>query len=70
MRALVVIGSDARAVGRAVRSRRAPAVAVAGFVGDDENSARHMAEEMLGGVDEVVVVDESALEGPPAPCET
>ncbi|MDP8975622.1 MAG: hypothetical protein M3N28_04515 [Actinomycetota bacterium] len=67
MLALVVIGRDARAVGRAVRSRRVPGVAVAGFVGDDEAAARHMAEEMLGGVDEVVwVADEGGAAGPTA----
>ncbi len=26
---------------------------MAGYVGDDEQLARHMAEEMLGGVDEL-----------------
>ncbi len=67
MQALVVIGRDARAVGRAVRSRRAPGVAVAGFVGDDEDAARQMAEEMLGGVDEVVLADESARGRGPRP---
>lgn len=54
---MVVMGRDAWAVGRCVRSHRAPGVAVAGLVGDDENTARQMAEEMLGGVDEVVALN-------------
>jgi len=29
---------------------------VAGLVGDDEQTARRMADEMLGGVDEVVAL--------------
>jgi hypothetical protein len=44
---------------------------VAGLVGDDELTARQMAEEMLGGVDEVVSLNgEVAVEGPPPPSET
>ena len=33
---------------------RGRGLAVVGFVGDDEDLARQMGEEMLGGVDEVV----------------
>lgn len=47
-------GADARVVGQQVREMRGPDVRVAGFVGDDEDLARDMAMEMLGGVDEVV----------------
>ena len=54
VRRVVVVGPDGRAVGRAVGFLRGPDVAVAGYVGDDERTARLMAEEMLGGVDEVV----------------
>jgi hypothetical protein len=54
VRRVVVIGRDGGSVGQAVRSRRGPGVAVAGLVGDDEQTARRMADEMLGGVDEVV----------------
>jgi len=32
-------------------------VVVAGFIGDDEQAARALGEEMLGGVDEVVRAD-------------
>lgn len=51
---LVVKGGDARAVARAVVEVRGRGLAAVGFVGDDEDLARQMAEEMLGGVDEVV----------------
>lgn len=54
---MVVLGRDARAVGRAVGSRRAEGEAAAGFVGDDEQAATAMGDEMLGGVDEVVRLD-------------
>ncbi len=53
VRRVVVVGQEANAVGRAVRSRRGPGMAVAGFVGHDEQAARQMADEMLGGVDRV-----------------
>ncbi len=48
------MGADAETVGRTVRELRGPGVVVAGFVGEDEELAREMAEEMLGGVDQVV----------------
>ena len=51
---VVVMGDEAAVVGRAVSGLRGPGVAVAGFVGDDEQAARLMAEEMLGGLDRVV----------------
>lgn len=51
--AVVVIGTDGELVAREVRRRRAAGQRVAGFVGDDEALATAMADEMLGGVDEV-----------------
>ena len=51
-----MLGSDAEAVGRAVRDLRESGARVAGFVGVDEALAREMAQEMLGGVDQVVWV--------------
>ena len=53
-RRVVVMGADAGAVGRAVRRLREAGARAAGFVGEDEETARAMAVEMLGGVDEVV----------------
>ncbi|MGI8684121.1 MAG: hypothetical protein ACR2MO_03300 [Acidimicrobiales bacterium] len=50
---VVVIGTDGEAVGREVRRRRAAGERIAGFVGDDEALATAMAEEMLGGCDEM-----------------
>lgn len=52
----MVVGADAAAVGAAVGRLRASGDRAAGFVGTDEDEARRMAEEMLGGVDEVVRV--------------
>lgn len=58
------MGTDAEAVGRAVRRLRRPGVAVAGFVGSDQQAATEMAHEMLGGVDEVVSAsDRQAVDG-------
>lgn len=57
---MVVLGVDGDAVGRETARRRRLGERVAGFVGDDEAQARLMAEEMLGGLDELVV-----LPGPP-----
>ncbi len=51
-------GVDAQAVGRAVRELRVGGLAAAAFVGEDEDLARQMAEEVLGGVDEVVSAGE------------
>ncbi len=56
-------GLDADAVGRAVREVREQGAAAAGFVGEDEDLARQMAEEMLGGVDEVVSAEEVVSAG-------
>ena len=56
MRRVVVLGPRGRAVGRSVRHRRGPDALVAGFVGGDEQEARALGEEMLGGVDELVVL--------------
>ncbi|MDQ3679761.1 MAG: hypothetical protein M3378_04300 [Actinomycetota bacterium] len=53
VRRVLVMGTEGSAVGRTVRGLRSPGVLVAGYVGDDEQTARHMAEEMLGGVDEL-----------------
>lgn len=53
-----MVGADAEAVGRAVRRLREEGARVAGHVGRDEESARAMGTEMLGGVDEVVYADE------------
>ena len=50
------MGPDGAAVGREVSRRRAAGERVAGFVGADEPVARSMAEEMLGGLDELVVL--------------
>ena len=53
-----MIGADAEAVGRLVRRLRDEGAKAAGHVGADVESARAMATEMLGGVDEVVDADE------------
>jgi hypothetical protein len=58
VRRVVVVGSDPEAVGRLVRRLRDDGARVAGHVGRDEESARAMGTEMLGGVDEVVYADE------------
>ncbi|HEX2063545.1 MAG TPA: hypothetical protein VHE80_03895 [Acidimicrobiales bacterium] len=58
VRRVVVVGTDAEAVGRTVRRLRDEGARVAGHVGRDEDSARAMGTEMLGGVDEVVYADE------------
>ena len=50
----IVVGPDGEAVGRTVRRLRRQGVAAAGFVGTEEQTAREMAEEMLGGVDQMV----------------
>lgn len=55
-RVVVVLGADGDAVGREAARRRRLGERVAGFVGDDEAQARTMAEEMLGGLDELVVL--------------
>ncbi len=57
-RRVVVVGLDAAAVGRSVSELRAQGLVVAGFVGEDEALARQMANEMVGGADEVVSADE------------
>lgn len=53
---VVVVGADGARVASVVAERRAAGQRVAGFVGEDEAEARAMAEEMLGGADEVVRV--------------
>jgi hypothetical protein len=58
VRRVVVVGSDPEAVGRLVRRLREEGARVAGHVGRDEESARAMGAEMLGGVDEVVFAEE------------
>lgn len=55
-RVVVVLGADGDAVGREAARRRRLGERVAGFVGDDEAQARTMAEEMLGGLDDLVVL--------------
>ncbi|MGH9177792.1 MAG: hypothetical protein ACRD0N_04465 [Acidimicrobiales bacterium] len=55
-RRVVVLGTDGDAVGREVARRRAAGERAAGFVGEEEATARAMAEEMLGGLDELVVL--------------
>ncbi len=57
-RRVVVVGVDAQAVGRAVGELRAGGLVAAAFVGEDEILARDMADEMLGGADEVMRADE------------
>jgi hypothetical protein len=57
LRRVLVIGLDAEAVGATVRDITESGDAVAaGYVGKDEEAGREMAQEMLGGVDEVVRV--------------
>lgn len=51
---MLVFGADGEAVGRTVRALRSGGVLAVGYVGGDEQAARQMAEEMIGGVDEVV----------------
>ncbi len=50
------MGADGEAVAREVARRRGLGEKVAGFVGTDRETAAAMAEEMLGGADEVVEV--------------
>ena len=57
------MGVDAASVGAASARRRRGGDRVAAFVGDDEEAARALAEEMLGGLDELVVVGQET----PAP---
>lgn len=57
------MGTHAGAVGREVAHRRLAGERAAGFVGSDELLATTMAEEMLGGLDELVVLPG---DGPPA----
>ena len=57
-RTVVVLGVDARAVGRTVVELRAGGLVPAAFVGEDHDLARHMAVEMLGGADELLSADE------------
>ena len=55
-RTVVVMGADAAAVGREAARRRDGGDRVAVFVGTEEGAAAAMAEEMLGGLDELVVL--------------
>lgn len=55
-RRVVVMGPDAAAVGREAALRRTAGARVAAFVGTEEELARAMADEMLGGLDELVVL--------------
>ena len=55
-RRVVVMGTDADAVGQEVSRRRAAGERVAGFVGEEEAAARAMGDELLGGLDELVVL--------------
>jgi hypothetical protein len=55
-RRVVVMGTDGDAVGREVSRRRAAGERVAGFVGEEEATALAMADELLGGLDELVVL--------------
>ena len=50
------MGTDAEAVGLETARRRRAGERVAGFVGADDALAVAMAEEMLGGLDELVVL--------------
>ena len=54
---VVVVGEDGDAVGREVARRRAAGERAAGFVGADAVMAQQMAEEMLGGPADVVVLN-------------
>jgi hypothetical protein len=60
VRRLVVLGTDAVAVGRIVRELRESGARVAAFVGEDEELARELAAEVLGGLDDVVRVGPSS----------
>lgn len=55
-KSLVVVGPDAARVAREVAALRARGLRVAGFVGEDEETALAMAVEMLGGCDDVLRV--------------
>jgi hypothetical protein len=55
-RRVVVMGVDGAAVGTEAARRRAAGERVAGYVGKDEETARAMGEEMLGGLDELVAL--------------
>lgn len=55
-RKVVVLGDDAATAGREAARWRATGDRVAVFVGTEEDVARTMAEEMLGGLDELVVL--------------
>lgn len=50
------MGADGASVAAAAARRRREGDRVAAFVGEDESAARALAEEMLGGLDELVVV--------------
>ncbi len=56
------MGVDGALVGAAAARRRRGGDTVAAFVGDDETAARALAEEMLGGLDELVVVRQEPAE--------
>lgn len=60
---VVVVGADGEAVAAEVVRRREVGQRVAGFVGTDEELARAMGEEVLGGVDEVVRVRDGSPPG-------
>lgn len=55
--AVLVVGTDAAAVGTAVRRLRQEGTRAAGFVGSDRAVAGEMAAELLGEAGEVVVAD-------------
>ncbi len=55
-----MIGREAASVGQTVHELRRGGDRVAGYVGDDQDAALQLAEEMLGGVDEVVRAPDGA----------
>lgn len=55
-KSVVVLGPDGARVAQEVSALRAAGLRVAGFVGDQEDEARSMATEMLGGAEEVLRV--------------
>lgn len=66
-RTVMVMGTDAAAVGCEAARRRAVGERVATFIGTEDDVARVMAGEMLGCLDEPVVIDGSMRYEEPDP---
>ena len=60
---VVVLGADGEQVAAEVVRRREAGQRVAGFVGTDEELARAMGQEVLGGIDQMVRVPDGSPPG-------